>query len=839
MLDDSVIGDTERLAAVHRARRVLPALPIPLDAMAGLAAKLLHAPMAAVTLVGDEEEHFVGVHRLPESLTAQGRAPLAYSVCKYIVSQDHPVFVGDMLTDDTGQLRDHPLATEYGVRAFLGVPVRDSRDRPVGSLTVLGTETRQWTDDDVAALVEIAEVLRPPDARDSTPEIGTLDTEDLLDSAQEAFLAVKPDGVVAGYNRAAEELLGFTADEVCGRHLDHSLLPHYDEQPIGAALDRLFTAAPERQLLREITVRHRAGHRLTVTASLSVVRGTAGALACVFLTDVSEQAAARDLAVRHGSFLAALLDALAVGVIACDDAGQVVVMNQVLRDFQRLPATGPLPTDYPESIDGVLHDAAGQPLSWQQTPLMRAYRGEHVEAEDVLAAMPGDQTRTFATTARPVVAEDGRLLGAVAVAHELTEMRRAERFRACHLAVQQKLSAAATMAEATPGVLEVVGTTLAWPCAELFLLDEVTGDLRPVGHWAADGDDGREVADDFFGHLPRRGYGITGRVWQTEQALWVPDIGNSAELRSPYEKERVRACTRRGIHSVLAVPVRDGGTLLGVLTCYAGTREQHHDLLTVLLDGVAAQIAVYVTLRRAEELARQLTRAQDDFLDLVGHEMRTPLAAITANATMLADDAHTLDGEHQQMVHAIARNTAALEKIVGALLDLAGLDSGHVTLSTSRLDLGELVAAGVAAARHQAAGSGVRLHTDLSADVRLEGDPHRLRQVVDDLLSNAVKYSLLGGDVHIRVTRDADMAELCISDTGIGTPHDEHDRVFDRFFRGNNVRHQGITGSGLGLSLARTIVSLHGGTIRLTENQPSSTMVCVRLPAPPETPPDA
>ena len=101
---------------------------------------------------------------------------------------------------------------------------------------------------------------------------------------------------------------------------------------------------------------------------------------------------------------------------------------------------------------------------------------------------------------------------------------------------------------------------------------------------------------------------------------------------------------------MLAVPVRDGGTLLGVLTCYAGAQERHEDLLTVLLDGVAAQIGVFVALRRAEELARQLARAQNDFIDLVGHEMRTPLTSITANADLLAEDAASLDADGRQMV---------------------------------------------------------------------------------------------------------------------------------------------------------------------------------------------
>jgi PAS domain S-box-containing protein len=796
-----------------------------------MAARLLGAPMAAVTLVGRDEQFFAGSHGLPLSLTSGGRASIAYSVCKYIVIRDHPASCGDMLHDESRELREHLLLTEYGIRAFLGVPVRDTADRLVGSMTVLDTAVRQWTDDELATLLEIAELLRPPGIADAVADFATLDSSALLDSVQEAFLAVNPDGVVVGFNRAAQDLLGYAPAEVCGRHLDDDLLPDYDGQPIAAALDRVFTAGTARPVLRQVSVRRRDGRRLTVAASLSVVRGAAGALACVFLTDLSQQSAAEELAERNSGFLAALLDSLSVGVVACDHAGQVVVMNRALRETQGLPATGPLPA----TAAWVLHDAGMRQMPWERTPLMRAFRGERVDAVDLLTKVPGERVRIFATTAQPILAGDGRQLGAVAVAHEVTAMRRAEQFRACHLAVQEVMRSANTEAGAAPGVLRAIGTALGWPCAELFLIEEATGQLRSAGHWDASGHD----VDGFFGDAPIRGAGVTGRVWQTGRAVWVADIADSPDLRTRHEQAAVQAWLRRGIRTALAVPVRDGGTLLGVLTCYAGAHEVHEELLTVLLDGVAAQIGVYVALRRAEQLARQLTRAQDDFIALVGHEMRTPLTSIVANVTMLDEDAGTLDADHRLMLRSVARNAATLRATLDKLLDLAGLDSGYLSLTPGSVDLAAVVTQAVATARHAAAEIGVLLHTDLPPRLRVGGDAGRLRQVVDDLLCNAVRYSPLGGQVHIELRADQDMAELLVVDCGIGTPAEERDRVFDRFFRGSNVRHQGTAGSGLGLSLARAIVRLHGGMIQLTANEPIGTVVRVRLPLPITTVPPA
>ncbi|WP_229069012.1 GAF domain-containing protein [Actinoplanes sp. DH11] len=696
-VNQAVLRDPARLAAVEQARRLLSTAPMPSDAIARLAARLLRAPMAAIALIDADQEHFAGVHDLPAALAEPGHVELSQSLGKYVVSHGHPVLSGDLSGAESRELREHRLATEHGMRAFAGVPVRDADDQPVGSLTVFDTVPRDWSTEQLDVLGEIAELVRAP----AGP---------------------------AGLDAAA-------------------LLP-------------------------------------------------------------------------------VLLDTLSVGVIACDARGRVVLANRALREVLGWTATTPLPEDFAPAVDGILYRADHRPLPLPATPLMRALGGEHVHGADVIAQLPGHRSRTFAATAQPITAGDGRRLGAVSVAHEVTALRRAERFRDCHRRVEKALKTADSAEAAAPELLEAVGTTLGWPWAELFLIDEASGDLRSVGHYDGSGTDGAAL----FGHTPVCGTGVTGRVWETGQPLWVPDIAHTDHVPNPVERARIEMCLRLGVRTVLAVPVRDGGTMLGVLTCYAGAREFHEDLLTVLLDGVAAQVGVYVALRRAEQLARQLARTQNDFIDLVGHELRTPLTSITTNAGVLADEADGLDAEQRHMIATISRNSGVLQQIIDTLLDLAGLDSGHVGLDLEEVDLVELVGAAVSAAR-----SGTSPEIDVTAPLRLtiRGDAGRLRQVVTGLLSNAATYSVPGGRVRVELGVSADAAELVIADTGIGTPDDQRDRVFDRFFRGRNVRHQGIPGSGLGLSLARAVVRLHGGDIRLDGNEPSGTVVRVRLPLPP------
>ena len=827
-VDETLLHDPARLAAVDRARRVIFAQPGTLPGLVAFTTRLFDAPIVTVTLVAEEREYVVGAHGLPPALNGSGQAPMVEAVGGYVVSADRPVGCGDVSGEADPQLDGRPFVRQHGIRAFLGVPLRDGDDQRVGSLTVFDTRTRRWSPEQASLLADLGDLLRSSLLAGRAEPTATtgIDGTALLDSVREAFVAVNRDGLVVGWNRAAHELLGFNAAEVCGRHLNDELLPDYDGQPVGAALARLFTAAPRRRISRRVSLRHRDGHRVCAEASLSVVQAETGPLACVFLTDLAGQAAAEQKAESNGKYLAALLDSLSVGVIACDQDGQVILVNRALREVQGMPVTSAVPDDYAATTAAVLAHPDMTPMSWGETPLMRALRGQHVQAAEVLMQAPGQRVRTFASTAQPITGSDGQRLGAVVVAHEVTALRRVEQFRNCHFAVARALGEAGAPPEAALGVLQALLATLRWPYAELWLVDETGEQLQQIGQCSGSGVEIHTLGS----HTVVKGVGLIGRVWASGQPLWVADLSDSTNPMTRETRSHTQNCVRAGLRTVTSVPVRDGSTTLGVLTCYSGVPEPHEDLLTVLLDGVAAQFGVYVALHRAAQLARQLDRAKDDFIALVGHELRTPLTCIAANVGMLDDDQAIPDDDSRQMVRDIQRNTEALRGIVDTLLDLAGLDAGHLTLAVREVDLSALLAHAAAAAAPLAAANGVRLIRTLPDRLTIVGDPDRLRQVADDLLSNAIKYSPDGGTVQVRLRLDGTWAEVSIIDEGIGVPADELAHLFNRFYRGSNVRHQGTPGSGLGLSRADTIVRLHGGTIALTGHQPRGTTAIVRLP---------
>ncbi|MEV4283076.1 PAS domain S-box protein [Actinoplanes xinjiangensis] len=236
--------------------------------------------------MGQFDYYVAGSYGLWPTLAPDGQAPLAYSLCKYAISANHPVFSDDMYTDDDRRIREHPLVGEYSARAFLAVPLKGGDDEPVGAITVLDTAARSWTAGDLLKMSDIAELVGPvvTEPSDAPLPITSLDTAGLLHSMQEAFVAINYDSVVVGFNRAAQELLGWRPDQVHGQRIEKTLCPDYDEQIISRLLLQLRFAPSQVRMRQQLRLRHSDGHVVVGLASFSMVHGSAGSLLCAFIT---------------------------------------------------------------------------------------------------------------------------------------------------------------------------------------------------------------------------------------------------------------------------------------------------------------------------------------------------------------------------------------------------------------------------------------------------------------------------------------------------------------------------------------------------------------------------
>ncbi|GGJ80433.1 hypothetical protein GCM10010123_07960 [Pilimelia anulata] len=798
-VDRRLLAEPTRLAAVDRTRRVLCGMALPTDAVAGLAAKLLAAPMGVVCLVRDDEDLVVGAHGLPDRF-ADRHLDLRYAVGQYVLG-DGPVTVVEDVDEDP-DLRRHGLVRECGVRAFLGVPLADPDGRPVGALVVLDRVVRRWSNADISALLEIGTMLVPADRPPAAVRGSSLpDVElgPLLESTAEAFVAADVDGTVVGWNLAAADLFGLPVAEALGRRLADLFVAD------GAA--RLGDPAVHRQRVQGVG-RHRDGREFPVEAFLNRVPSPAGPLLCGFLLDITERVTLRRAALRHARFVEALLDSLLTGVAACDPDGRVIVANRSLRDWYAIPEDW-----QPFSLldnPAVATALDGTELAVADLPLIRAWRGEVVRDELLRIPPPGGgASRAVLVNANPVTDPEGRPLGAVAALHDMTAQLRHETFRDRQLEVVEALAYTDDATTALRAVLRAIAGALGWRRGEAWLCDPVTDSVRPAAAWTPAA--GTGAADD----------GAAGTAW-LGRALAAECCAARAPVRRNSAAERA-----------LAVPIREENAVLGVLTLLTPSGDPPDDVAVAFAEAMCSHVAGFLARRRAAALRTELGRSKDDFIALVGHAVRTPLTSIGSYAELLLADAQRWTGDEREMLTAIARNAENLRAIIGGLLDLAALESGHAELAAVPVDLAIIVRDEVGALAEVAAHSDVLLRDRLPDALPVVGDPGRLRLLVHNLLSNAVKYSPDGGTVEILARAEPPgVVELTILDGGVGIPPDERDRLFRRFFRASTAVERGIPGAGLGLSMSRAIIEAHGGTLALTSREPAArgTAATVRLP---------
>ncbi|MFJ6299909.1 sensor histidine kinase [Pseudarthrobacter oxydans] len=218
--------------------------------------------------------------------------------------------------------------------------------------------------------------------------------------------------------------------------------------------------------------------------------------------------------------------------------------------------------------------------------------------------------------------------------------------------------------------------------------------------------------------------------------------------------------------------------------------------------------------------------AKDEFLASVSHELRTPLTSILGYLDLALDE-EGLDPGVEQCLTVAKRNARRLLTLVGDLLTIA---SGSLTISPRPADLNDVAATSISAAQPHAAAAGITLELESTGPATGRFDPDRLGQALDNLVSNAIKYTPEGGTVTVRVSAAGQDLRCEVTDTGIGMTEDELAQAFTRFFRAANAHSSAIPGAGLGLAITRSIVENHRGTISLSSNRGKGTTAVLTLP---------
>jgi PAS domain S-box-containing protein len=514
-----------------------------------------------------------------------------------------------------------------------------------------------------------------------------------------------------------------------------------------------------------------------------------------------------------------VLDAALEAFISICADGRVVAWNpaaEVTFGFSRDEAYGELLEDLiiPERFRaahraGLIRVVTGEPgrLLGQRLELRARHRDGH--------EFPVEMTLTV--TDPP----GGRRFHAFA--HDVTLAERTQRFTAVEAAVSYGLTRAGSSAEAANQVVEALGVRMDWPVVELWLVDEARQVLTCPARFNSCGEELGAFAVDELEY----GVGVPGAVCRTGRSVWVADLATDTQLL------RNREAARFGLHVAVGVPIQSGANVLGALAVYGTTVQDPEDNLVTMLGGVAMHVGQFLERRRAEELTVELARTKDEFVALVTHELRNPLAVITSAVALLGEsDADLTDEQERHYLNMIGRSAERLSVMAGDLLDLARLESGHLAIDPESTDLSDILRQAVEYVSPVAGDRNLEISLDVPERLELHVDGGRIRQVADNLLSNAVKYTPEGGAVTVSVEAGPNDAEIRwrVSDTGIGIPVGERSGLFRRFYRASTALDRRIPGTGLGLVIARTIIERHHGTITVVDHPGPGTTFLIRLP---------
>jgi PAS domain S-box-containing protein len=233
----------------------------------------------------------------------------------------------------------------------------------------------------------------------------------------------------------------------------------------------------------------------------------------------------------------------------------------------------------------------------------------------------------------------------------------------------------------------------------------------------------------------------------------------------------------------------------------------------------ASKIARDVTDQmRLRATAEEASRMKDEFLAVLSHELRTPLNTVLGYARMLRedeDDARMPEEMRRRALEALERNADTLSRLVNDVLDTSRVVTGKLRLVFETCAIEQLIEEAIAVVRPAAEAKAVSIDPQLERNMAVMGDRDRLLQVVWNLLSNAVKFTPPGGSVRIEAHKEAGVVQISVADTGVGIGSNDLPFVFQRFWQAHTGVSREFGGLGIGLALARHLVELHGGTIRV------------------------
>jgi PAS domain S-box-containing protein len=679
----------------------------------------------------------------------------------------------------------------------------------------------------------------------------------LIEGTQDyAILMLDPEGRVASWNPGAERIKGYRPDEIVGQHFSR----FYTKEAVdsGWPAHELDVARKQGRFEDEGWRVRKDGSRFCwANVIITALRDDAGNLRgfSKITRDLTERRKAEE-ALRQANteleqrvqdrtaalhdereLLRVTLASIGDAVITTDTAGRVTFLNSVaesLTGWTEEQARG----QSLEAVFPILHERSRQPV---ENPVARVLRegtvvglGNHT----VLPAKDGVE-RPIEDSAAPIKNVHGATVGVVLIFRDVTEQRQAQ------AALKRGEQASRFLADASKSLAALVDyastmqkvARLAVPFfADWCAVDlvEADGSLRRVAVVHADPaklELARELERRFPSDLtvPR---GVSN-VLRTGTSEMVADIPDAAIVASAKDPEHLRILRALGLKSYLCVPVTAHGKTVGAVTFVAADSNRRFDAADLALaEDLARRAGIAMDNARLYSEAREAERRKDEFLAMLAHELRNPLAPIR-NALHIMNqpgtDATAVEGLREMM----ERQVQHMTRMVDDLLDVSRITRGKIALRKEVVDLAWVVNRVVEAIRPLIDDRQQQLTVDLPPEpLCLEADPTRLDQILANLLNNAAKYTDHGGHIWLSARQIGDELVLRVKDNGVGIAANMLTLIFEPFVQSDRVLHHSEGGLGIGLTLVRSLVEMHGGSVTAqSDGQGKGSEFIVRLPA--------
>lgn len=651
----------------------------------------------------------------------------------------------------------------------------------------------------------------------------------IVKSSSDAIISKNLDGTITSWNDAAEGIFGYAPSEAIGQNIS-LIIPE----------DRLWEEAHIIKKIRsgqgvdnfETVRRARDGRMIELSVTISPIHDSSGVVigASKVARDITEkkrierllQKANEDLEMRvldrthalqqQSAFLKAILDSISDAVVACDENA---VLNLFNRSTEELHSgeSKPIPPEEWASFYH-LYNADGKTLmKTEEVPLMRALREGRVENAEMVVSVPGQEPRTLLASGQSLTDRQGKKFGAVVSMHDITEQKKQE----------------AALIESRGFLRKIIDTV-------------------PDPIFVKDGSHCWIEGNVAFWNLVGPEEDIRGKsdcdLFTKEQAeKFRVDDNRVFSSGKPYEaEERLRTREGREIQIVtrkIPLTMPDGRKgLVGIIRDVTEQRQIEEELREHrgnLQELVHVQTK---NLVKAKEVAEASSRKKEEFLANMSHEIRTPMNAVMGIAQILKGGQHGPE-KQRELLDTLTASAHQILELMNNLLDVSKIEDSSFSLENVPVCLEGIITEVININRIAAQNKNVAMEYDYRIDgpPNFMGDPVRLRQILMNLTSNAVKFTSEG---FVRIEVDSvesapqkgDVLQVRISviDSGPGIPPDKIGRIFERFVQADNSVARKYGGSGLGLTICKQLAEMMGGSISVKSEPGSGSCFTVIVP---------